>query len=107
MVELAAVIAVPPTLFYVLGVGALWVQLSSEYDLPGNDNAWFAASLVARSTTAGLGVEVVLRAFAAQASRTKMLAMPVATTTRLVAHSSREALVKTYLPTTSPNDSVA
>lgn len=48
-------------LFYVLGLGALWVQLASEYDLPGNDNAWFAASLVARPTAAGLGAEVLLR----------------------------------------------
>jgi len=74
LVELAAVIAVPPALFYVLGLGALWVQLSSEDGLAGNDNAWFAASLVARPTAAGLGVEVVLRGlFASSAVATAVL----------------------------------
>lgn len=61
LVELAAVIAVPPALFYVLGLGALWVQLSSEHHLGGNDNALLAATLVARPIAVGLGAEVMLR----------------------------------------------
>src|SRR5215218_6672175 len=44
-------------------------------------------------------------AFVAQASRTKMLAMPVATTKRLVAERNIEALVKASLPRISPNHS--
>ena len=46
-------------------------------------------------------------AFVAQASRTKMLAMPVATTRRLVAQRNIEALVKASLPWASPNHSAA
>lgn len=75
LVELAAVIAVPSALFYVLGLGALWVRLSSEYDLSGSDNAWFAASLVARPTAASLGAEVMLRGlFASSVAATISLA---------------------------------
>jgi len=50
---------------------------------------------------------VLAAAFVAQASRTKMLAMPVATTKRLVAERSIEALVKASLPWASPNHSAA
>src|SRR5829696_2025943 len=46
-------------------------------------------------------------AFVAQASRTKILAMPVATTRRLVAQRNIEALVKASLPRASPNHSAA
>jgi hypothetical protein len=46
-------------------------------------------------------------AFVAHASRTKMLAMPVATTRRFVAERSIEALVKASLPRASPNHSAA
>ena len=50
---------------------------------------------------------VMAAAFVAQASRTKMLAMPVATTRRLVAQRNIEALVKASLPRASPNHSAA
>src|SRR5215207_11004342 len=50
---------------------------------------------------------VLAAALVAQASRTKMLAMPVATTRRLVAERNIEALVKASLPRASPNHSAA
>jgi hypothetical protein len=68
------VIAVPPALFYVLGLVALWVQLSSEYSFPGYDSAWFAASLVTRATAASLGAEIVFRGlFVASAAAAVLL----------------------------------
>lgn len=57
--ELAAFIAVPPALFYVLGFGALWVQLSNEYDGSGLYNTWYAASLVPRIVVAAYGASVI------------------------------------------------
>ena len=50
---------------------------------------------------------VLATAFVVQASRTKMLAMPVATTRRVVAKSNIEALAKSPLPMVSPNHSAA
>lgn len=61
LVEFAAFIAVPPALFYILGLGALWIQLSSEYDSSGLYNTWYAASLVPRSVAAGYGAGVIWR----------------------------------------------
>ena len=61
LVEAAAVIAVPPAVFYVAGLLAFWVQLSNEYQHFGNEHAWIAASLIARATAASLGAEIFLR----------------------------------------------
>jgi hypothetical protein len=60
-VEVAAVIAVPPAVIYVAGLVAFWVQLSNDYGSHGLEHTWMAASLVARTTAAGLGAEIVLR----------------------------------------------
>lgn len=62
LAELAAVIALPPAIFYILGLGALWVQLSTEYGGPRSDPTWLASSLVSRSIAMSLGVQVALRA---------------------------------------------
>ena len=61
LVEVAAVIAAPAAVFYVAGLVAFWVQLSNEYKLPGTEYVWIAASLVSKSTAAGLGVQTVMR----------------------------------------------
>ncbi len=64
LIEVAAVLAAPPAVFYVAGLVALWVQLSNDDDLSfslRDGDAWFAASLVARSTAVSLGAQVVLK----------------------------------------------
>jgi hypothetical protein len=63
LVELAAFIAVPPTLAYAFGVGALWVQLTTAYSFSDAWTTWHAATMATKPVTAGLGVGVLLRAF--------------------------------------------
>lgn len=63
MVEVAAVIAVPSALLYVLGVLTFWLRLASEYDRVSIGTTWYAASLVPRSTAAASGIEVIGRGF--------------------------------------------
>lgn len=103
LVEFAAVIAVPPALFYILGLGALWVQLSSdEYDRPSNDNAWFAASLVARPTVAGLGAEVTLRGLAASSVIATVVLIVAYIVLRLLRTGGSESGVFKLLPLLLP-----
>lgn len=59
VVELAAFVAVPPALLYVLGLAAFYLGLSSEYDNAGLNATWYAASLVPKTAAAGYGVGVV------------------------------------------------
>lgn len=63
LVEVAAVIAVPSALLYVLGVLAFWLRIASEYDGINLGTTWYAASLVPRSTAAASGLEVISRGF--------------------------------------------
>lgn len=63
LVEVAAVIAVPSALLYVLGVLAFWLRLASEYDGVSIGTTWYAASLVPRSTAAASGIEAIARGF--------------------------------------------
>ncbi|MBA3473617.1 MAG: hypothetical protein H0T57_10395, partial [Rubrobacter sp.] len=62
-VEIAALIAVPPTLAYAFGVVALWVQLSNVYQFSDEWTLWYAATIVYKPVAAGLGFGVLLRAF--------------------------------------------
>jgi hypothetical protein len=62
LVELAAFVALPPAVAYVLGLGALWIQLSAEYDDLGIYTTWYAASLVPKAAVAGQGIEVLWKA---------------------------------------------
>lgn len=64
LVELAALVALPPALAYALGVLALWVQISTAYDPIDAWTNWQAATMAARPFVAGLGVGVLLRALA-------------------------------------------
>lgn len=63
LVEVAAVIAVPSALLYVLGMLAFWLRIANEYDRVNIGTTWYAASLVPRSTAAASGVEAIVRGF--------------------------------------------
>lgn len=63
-IEAAALIAVPPTLAYALGVVALWVQLSNVYSFPAGEwSLWYAATIAYKPVAAGIGFGVLTRAF--------------------------------------------
>ena len=63
-IELAALIAVPPTLAYALGVVALWVQLSKVYSISAGEwSLSYAATMAYKPLAAGIGFGVLLRAF--------------------------------------------
>ena len=64
LVEFAALVALPPTLAYALGVMALWVQISTAYDSTDAWTNWQAATVATKPFVAGLGVGVLLRALA-------------------------------------------
>lgn len=61
LIEAAAIVAVPPAVFYVLGLVAFWISLASEHDSTELYAIWHAASLVPRTVVVGFGVEVVWR----------------------------------------------
>ena len=62
LVELAALVALPPALAYALGVVALWVQLSNVYLFSDGWTFWQAATMATKPVVAGFGVGIMLRA---------------------------------------------
>lgn len=62
-IELSALIAVPPTLAYALGVVALWVQLSVHSSSEGEWSPWYGATMAYKPVAAGIGFNILLRAF--------------------------------------------
>ncbi len=56
VVELAALISVPPALLYAVGLCTLWIQISQTYWSLNLTTAWYAASLAPKSVALGQGV---------------------------------------------------
>lgn len=108
LVEVAAVIAVPSALLYVLGMLAFWLRIANEHDRVNIGTTWYAASLVPRSTAAASGVEAIVRGFVGGS----LLSFAVLFVVYVVLYArakkeGREHLVHNYpVPPSSPNSSM-